>query len=50
MFPDDSIKERYFVRDLVIPRFHKSIMGEAAASTSKVDNRFTKNNKEYIHE
>jgi hypothetical protein len=48
LFPDDVVKERYFIRDLVIPRFHDSIIGEAIASTSKVENRFTKNEKEYI--
>lgn len=47
-FPDDPIKERYFIRDLVIPRFHKLIMSEAAASNSKIHNRFTNNYKEYI--
>lgn len=48
LFPDDIIKERYFIRDLVIPRFHNSIIGEATASTSKIENRFTKNEKEYV--
>lgn len=52
-FPDDTIKERFFIRDLIIPRFHKSITQEAVAANSKNENRFTKNKKEYtklVHE
>lgn len=29
MFPDDSIKKRFYLRDVLIPRFHGVFMGEA---------------------
>jgi len=47
-FPDDKEKQRFYIRDLVIPRFHGTIMGEAAASVSDQPNRFRDKSKEYL--
>lgn len=47
-FPDDKAKQRFYIRDLIIPRFHNTIMGEAAASVSDEANKFSENSKEYL--
>ncbi|MFD2237482.1 glycosyltransferase family 2 protein [Aureimonas populi] len=47
-FPDDEIKRRFFMRDLLIPRFHNLIMDEAILASVGELGKYETYKEEYI--
>jgi glycosyltransferase involved in cell wall biosynthesis len=47
-FPDDPIKMRYFMRDILVPRFHNQFIAEAINATIKSDSRFAQYRAELV--
>jgi glycosyltransferase involved in cell wall biosynthesis len=47
-FPDDPVKEHFYIRDAVIPRFHNQIFTEAFAAASGRGGKFFTHRQEYI--
>ncbi|WP_019994697.1 glycosyltransferase family 2 protein [Aureimonas ureilytica] len=48
LFPDDPEKGRFFVRDLMIKRFHQPIMREARNAALDVPGKYTAHKREYL--
>ncbi|WP_244478935.1 glycosyltransferase family 2 protein [Methylobacterium sp. Leaf106] len=47
-FPNDPIKERFYMRDVLIPRFNHQIISEAIAAASGRKGKFFTHRDEYI--
>jgi len=48
LFPDDPIKQRFFVRDLIAPRFIPLIMEDAISAATGKPGKYAANRDEYI--
>ena len=47
-FPDDDVKERYYMRDALIPRFNHQFISEAIAAVGASSGKFATYRDEYI--
>jgi glycosyltransferase involved in cell wall biosynthesis len=47
-FPDDTVKERFYIRDALIPRFNHQIISEAIAAATGRGGKFAAHRDEYI--
>lgn len=48
-YPDDPAKKRFYVRDMLIPRFHHMFLSEAIDAATEQPGKFTEHRDEYIN-
>ncbi|WP_342028238.1 glycosyltransferase family A protein [Aureimonas jatrophae] len=48
MFPDDEAKGRFFVRDMIIPRFQEIFLSEAIEAATRREGKYAANRETYL--